>query len=61
MHEYFNKLTPEQKEIFTKGRESVLQDFDSVCLADAFVGFSEEEWKAIKKFFAFNKLISGRM
>lgn len=41
------------------GRLSVLRDFDAVCMADAFMGFSDVEWKGIQKFFAFNKEISG--
>lgn len=58
MHEYYNKLGEKEKEIFTMGRKSVLDDFDSMCYADAFVGFTTDEWKAIKKFFAFNKAIT---
>jgi hypothetical protein len=41
------------------GRLSVLLDFDNMCAADAFVGFPAEEWAAIKKFFEWNKQISG--
>lgn len=41
------------------GRVSVLREFDAMCAADAFIGFTTEEWAAIKKFFAFNKQISG--
>lgn len=37
------------------GRISVLQDFDLMSKADAFVGFTPQEWKAIQKFFAINK------
>lgn len=40
------------------GRLSVLRDFDAICKADAFVGFNEDEWKAVRKFLEFNKLIS---
>jgi len=58
--EYYKTLNEEQKEIFSKGRESVLDDFDTVCLADGFVGFTSEEWQAVKKFFAFNKMISRK-
>lgn len=58
MHEKYNAMSDKEKEAFTLGRQSVLEDFDAVCLTDAFVGFSSEEWTAIKKFFAFNKLIS---
>lgn len=60
MHEKYQKMTPSEKEAFTLGRESVLNDFDSICKADAFIGFSESEWGAVKKFFAFNKLISNQ-
>lgn len=52
-------MTPEQKKFFEKGRLSVLQDFDAMCMADAFVGFSDEEWSAVQKFFEFNKQVSG--
>ena len=47
------------KGMISVGRRTVLEDFDSMCLADAFVGFSDAEWAAIRKFFAFNKSISG--
>lgn len=50
--------TAEERGIET-GRVSVLQDFDDMCLADAFLGFSREEWEAIRNFFAVNKKISG--
>lgn len=49
----------QRKEGIETGRLSVLQDFDDLCKADAFVGFSSEEWTAIRKFFEFNKQISG--
>ena len=42
----------------TDGRLSVLKDFDTICKADGFVGFTENEWKAVQKFFEFNKVIS---
>lgn len=48
-----------EKTAIIKGRLSVLMDFDSICASDAFVGFTEDEWKAVKKFFAFNKAITG--
>lgn len=54
MHEKFEKMNDAEKVAFTLGRESVLMDFDNMCLAHAFIGFSEIEWNAIKKFFAFN-------
>lgn len=44
---------------FEKGRISVLQDFHDVCKADVFMGFTEIEWKAIQRFFAFNEAITG--
>lgn len=53
------RLTNLTNEIVRIGRVSVLQDFDDMCLADGFVGFSPAEWTAIKKFFAFNKEVSG--
>jgi len=60
MHEYFKKLTKEEQEIFTRGRESVLDDFDNLCQADAFLGFSEDEFNAVKKFFRFNSKLRNR-
>jgi hypothetical protein len=42
-----------------KGRISVLEDFDSLMQADALIGFSADEWKAVQKFFQFNDEISG--
>ena len=45
-------------EEFTKGRLSVLKEFDQVVLADSFMGLTEEEWQGVKKFFAINKQIS---
>lgn len=47
------------EKLMEEGRLSVLEDFDAMCAADAFVGFTETEWAGIKKFFAFNKAISG--
>ncbi len=44
---------------FTEGRLSVLKEFDQMCRADAFIGFTDAEWQAVKKFFKFNKEISG--
>lgn len=40
------------------GRVSVLREFKAMCLADAFLGFSDAEWNAVKKFFAMNESIS---
>jgi hypothetical protein len=42
-----------------QGRVSVLQDFDNLCEVDAVMGFTDDEWKAVQKFFAYNKQISG--
>ena len=42
-----------------EGRISVLEDFDMLTKADAYVGFGSYEWAAIKKFFQMNKVISG--
>lgn len=47
------------KGLIEVGRISVLKDFDAVCAADAFIGFSEAEFAAVKKFFAVNKSISN--
>lgn len=41
------------------GRVSVLQDFDDVIQADGFMDFTEDEWSAIRRFFEFNKAVSG--
>lgn len=46
-------------ELAWQARKTVLLDFDNMCVADSFVGFTEDEWKAIKKFFDFNKKLSG--
>lgn len=54
-----NRVQKAVDELVTVGRVSVLRDFDNMCAADAFVGFSDEEFAAVKKFFAFNKEISG--
>ena len=43
---------------FEKGRLSILKDFDNMCKADVFIGFTDKEWEAIKKFFKLNKQIS---
>lgn len=55
IHEIYQKMSNEEKNAFTMGRLSVLEEFETICKVDAFVGFSEEEFKAVKKFFAFNK------
>lgn len=47
------------EEAITKGRVSVLEDFDNLMKADAFIGFTNEEWKAVQKFFRYNDEISG--
>ena len=52
------KFTDRELACFTMGRISVLHDFDAICMADAFVGFTTEEWDAVKKFINFNRLIS---
>lgn len=44
---------------FEKGRLSVLQEFDVVSKMDAFVGLTDVEWQGVKKFFEYNKRISG--
>jgi hypothetical protein len=46
-------------DLVTLGRLTVLEQFDAMCAADGFVGFSDAEWAVVKKFFAFNKQISG--
>lgn len=55
----FGQYIKSEDEMLETGRLSVLKEFDDMCQADAFVGFSDEEWRAIKRFFAFNKEISG--
>lgn len=47
------------KEVIAIGRLSVLQDFDIVCKADGFVGFTDNEWQAVRKFFRVNREISN--
>lgn len=54
IYKKYEAMNENEKEIFTLGRLSVLNDFDSMCKADAFMGFTDEEFKAVKKFFAFN-------
>lgn len=46
-------------QLIEKGRLSVLKEFDDVCQSDAFVGLTNDEWNAVKKFFSLNKAISG--
>lgn len=57
IHEKYAQMSEQEKLAFTLGRESVLNDFDNVCMADAFMGFTAEEWQAVKKFFAFNNAL----
>jgi hypothetical protein len=52
-------LKEERQRSIEMGRLSVLKDFDNMCKADGFIGFTEEEWSAVKKFFEFNKKVSG--
>lgn len=53
------ELFEEAKFFIEKGRLSVLEDFDTLCKADALMGFTDDEFKTIKKFFEFNKQVSG--
>lgn len=53
-----NALRGAFKGMIEIGRLTVLEDFDNICEADAFIGFSSEEWQAVKKFFAYNKAIT---
>lgn len=48
-----------QEELVEYGRVSVLEDFHSLMKADAFMGLTEDEWKAVQKFFRYNDEISG--
>jgi hypothetical protein len=48
-----------REEMVEYGRVSVLKDFDSLMKADGFVGFTDDEWKAVQKFFRYNDEISG--
>lgn len=58
--EMFSKgFNPEQMQLIEFGRVSVLKDFDAMTKADVLMGFTPEEWAAIKKFFAWNKQVSG--
>lgn len=53
------KAEVEEKELVEQGRMSVLEDFDSLMKADAFMGLTGDEWKAVQKFFRYNDEISG--
>lgn len=50
-------LPKEQKELIEFGRQTVLEDFENLLSVDAFVGFTEQEWNGVKKFFAMNKAL----
>lgn len=52
-------LETQIKDAFTDGRVSVLKDFDDMCAADGFVGFTPLEWAGVKKFFNMNKVLSA--
>ena len=54
IHERYAKMTDNEKNAFTIGRLSVLNDFDALCKADAFMGLSEVEFGGVKKFFSIN-------
>lgn len=60
IHELYAQMSEREKEVFMMGRVSVLDDFDAMCCADAFMGFSDDEWSSIKKFFAFNNALRGK-
>lgn len=60
IHEQYETMNEAEKTAFTLGRASVLDDFDAICKADAFMGFTEQEWSSIKRFFDFNNLVTGR-
>jgi len=38
-------------------RKEILEELDAVATADAFVGFTEEEWAGVKKFIKLNESI----
>ena len=48
-----------REEVVEYGRVSVLEDFDSLMKADGFIGLTNDEWKAVQKFFRYNDEISG--
>lgn len=52
-------LNIELSNLVIVGRLSVLREFDDICKADAHMGFTVDEWKAVQKFFEHNKRISG--
>jgi len=54
IREKFEKLTESEKKIFTMGRLSVLNEFDSICLLPSFMNLSDEEFNAVRKFFDIN-------
>lgn len=45
------------KTIIEFGRLTVLEDFNALLSVDAFVGFSEEQWKGVKMFFEMNNAL----
>ncbi len=45
------------KECIEYGRITVLEDFDSILSIDAFMGFTDAELEAIKKFIRFNNAL----
>lgn len=41
------------------GRDSIIEDFEAMCAADGMIGFTNEEWAAIKKFFEWNRSLTN--
>ena len=48
-----------REEAVEYGRVSVLEDFDSLMKADGFMGLTDDEWRAVQKFFRYNDEKSG--
>jgi hypothetical protein len=50
-----NPMLDYEVELMEMGRKSILEDFETVTMCDGFVGFTEEEWRGVKKFIKINK------
>lgn len=50
-----NPMFDYEVKLMEMGRESILEDFETVTMCDGFVGLTEEEWRGVKKFIKINK------
>lgn len=55
-----NNISGAISDAITIGRKSVLDDFDTVCKADVFMGLSDEQWYGVKLFFKINNQLTNR-